>query len=93
MPAYYSVRSGPWALVTPVKATRLGLEGGLNNKNVILTLALAKDPPGFVVLDGVRGLGFILQVGSIDIGQLQLIVDCKAATLKIILVIIISFWI
>ena len=93
MPAYYWVRSGPWALVTPVKATRLGLEGGLNNKNVILTLALAKDPPGFVVLDGVCGLGFVLQVGSIDVGQLQLIVDCKAAMLKIILVIIISFWI
>jgi len=44
------------------------------------SLALAENPPGLVVLDGIRDLCRLLQVGRVHVGQLQLVVDRQAAT-------------
>ena len=45
----------------------------------LLTLALAKNPPGFVVLDRICSFGAILQVRSVHVRQLELVVGRKTA--------------
>ncbi len=42
------------------------------------SLALTENPPGFMVIDGIGDLGRLLQVGRVDVGQLQFVVDRQA---------------
>ena len=44
----------------------------------LLTLALAENPPGLVVLDRICSFGAILQVRGVHVRQLELVVGSKA---------------
>ena len=44
----------------------------------LLTLALAKNPPGLVVLDRICSFGAIFQVRSVHVRQLELVVGREA---------------